>query len=89
MTRVVITGMGAVTPIGNDVNEYSDNLFQGKLGIAPITKFDATETGVTNAGEVKDFDATLRVGKKAAKRMDLKIPLLKILALFLVQGSGT
>lgn len=71
MTRVVITGMGAVTPIGNDVTEYSDNLFQGKLGIAPITKFDATETGVTNAGEVKDFDATLRVGKKAAKRMDL------------------
>ena len=71
MTRVVITGMGAVTPIGNDVNEYSDNLFQGKLGIAPITKFDVTETGVTNAGEVKDFDATLRVGKKAAKRMDL------------------
>lgn len=71
MTRVVITGMGAITPIGNDVTEYCDNLFQGKSGIAPITKFDATETGVTNAGEVKDFDATLRVGKKAAKRMDL------------------
>lgn len=71
MTRVVITGMGAITPIGNDVPEYCDNLFQGKSGIAPITKFDATETGVTNAGEVKDFDATLRVGKKAAKRMDL------------------
>lgn len=71
MTRVVITGMGAITPIGNDVTEYCDNLFQGKSGIAPITKFDATETGVTNAGEVKEFDATLRVGKKAAKRMDL------------------
>lgn len=71
MTRVVITGMGAITPIGNDVTEYCDNLFQGKSGIAPITKFDATETGVTNAGEVKDFDATLRVGKKTAKRMDL------------------
>ncbi|MBD5069951.1 MAG: beta-ketoacyl-ACP synthase II [Lactobacillus sp.] len=71
MTRVVITGMGAVTPIGNSTTKYIEGLFRGDLGIAPITKFDATKTGITNAGEVKDFDPSLRVGKKAAKRMDL------------------
>ena len=71
MTRVVVTGMGTVNPLGNDVVEFKENLFAGKLGIAPITKFDASETGITNAGEVKNFDPTLRVGKKAAKRMDL------------------
>ena len=68
MTRVVVTGMGTVNPLGNDVVEFKENLFAGKLGIAPITKFDASETGITNAGEVKNFDPTLRVGKKAAKR---------------------
>ena len=71
MTRVVVTGMGTVNPLGNDVAEFKENLFAGKLGIAPITKFDASETGITNAGEVKNFDSTLRIGKKAAKRMDL------------------
>lgn len=71
MTRVVITGMGAVTPLGNDVQTFTENAFAGKVGIAPITKFDATETGITVAGEVKDFDPAEKVGKKAAKRMDL------------------
>ncbi|MHC3377224.1 beta-ketoacyl-ACP synthase II [Ligilactobacillus equi] len=71
MTRVVITGMGIVAPIGNDTRTFVENLFKGQLGIAPITKFDASETGITVAGEVKDFDPNERVGKKAAKRMDL------------------
>lgn len=71
MTRVVVTGMGAVTPLGNDLEEFRQNLFAGQLGIGPITKFDATATGITNAGEVKNFDVRSRVGKKAAKRMDL------------------
>ncbi|MEE5987542.1 beta-ketoacyl-ACP synthase II [Ligilactobacillus equi] len=71
MTRVVITGMGIVAPIGNDTKTFVENLFKGQLGIAPITKFDASETGITVAGEVKDFDPNERVGKKAAKRMDL------------------
>ena len=44
MTRVVVTGMGTVNPLGNDVVEFKENLFAGKLGIAPITKFDASET---------------------------------------------
>lgn len=71
MSRVVITGMGAVTPVGNDTESFLNNIFAGKIGIAPITKFDATETGITVAAEVKDFDAQKRVGKKAARRMDL------------------
>ncbi|ERL63944.1 FabF [Schleiferilactobacillus shenzhenensis LY-73] len=63
--------MGAVTPIGNDVPTFLDHLMAGKLGIAPITKFDASQTGVTMAGEVKDFEATKRVDRKTAKRSDL------------------
>lgn len=63
--------MGIVAPIGNDTKTFVENLFKGQLGIAPITKFDASETGITVAGEVKDFDPNERVGKKAAKRMDL------------------
>lgn len=71
MTRVVITGMGAVTPIGNDAKTFCENVLAGKLGIDKITKFDATETGIHVAGEVKDFDVKERLGKKAARRMDL------------------
>ncbi|EDP67593.1 3-oxoacyl-(acyl carrier protein) synthase [Carnobacterium sp. AT7] len=68
--RVVITGMGAVTPLGNTVAEFWDGLKAGKNGIAPITKFDATETGITVAGELKDFDATNYMQRKISKRMD-------------------
>ncbi|MBF0780893.1 MULTISPECIES: beta-ketoacyl-ACP synthase II [unclassified Granulicatella] len=69
--RVVITGLGAITPIGNSVNEYWENLIQGKHGIAPITKFDASETGITLAAEVKGFDPSLTMDRKEYKRMDL------------------
>ncbi|KRL09702.1 3-oxoacyl-ACP synthase [Lentilactobacillus otakiensis DSM 19908 = JCM 15040] len=63
--------MGAVTPIGNDVDSFLENLFASKVGIAPITKFDSEPTGITVAGEVKDFDPLKRVDKKFAKRNDL------------------
>lgn len=63
--------MGAVTPVGNDTATFLKNIFAGKIGFNKISKFDASETGITIAGEVKDFDPKLRVGKKAAKRMDL------------------
>ena len=68
--RVVITGMGAVTPLGNTVDEFWDGLKAGKNGIASITKFDASETGITVAGELKDFDATKYMQRKISKRMD-------------------
>lgn len=63
--------MGTVSPIGNDTASFVENLMAGKLGITEITKFDASATGISVAGEVKDFDPKLRLGKKAAKRMDL------------------
>ncbi|CAK1222076.1 MULTISPECIES: beta-ketoacyl-ACP synthase II [Fructobacillus] len=71
MTRVVITGMGAVTPLGNDTKTFLDGLFDEKLGIKPITKFDATETGISVAGQVDGFDPALRVGKRDARKLDL------------------
>ncbi|MFW7433378.1 beta-ketoacyl-ACP synthase II [Vagococcus carniphilus] len=71
MRRVVVTGMGAVTPLGNTAEEFKKNIMAGKNGIAKISHFDATETGITVAAEVKDFDPTLYMEKKEAKRMDM------------------
>ncbi|WP_225744168.1 beta-ketoacyl-ACP synthase II [Marinilactibacillus sp. Marseille-P9653] len=71
MRRVVITGLGAVTPLGNNVNEFWDGLKTGKNGIGPLTKFDGTPINVHVAGEVKDFKAKDRMDGKLAKRMDV------------------
>lgn len=68
--RVVITGMGAITPIGNSVEEYWNNLKKGVVGIGEITKYDTTEFKVKLAAEVKDFDITKYIDKKEARRMD-------------------
>ena len=68
--RVVVTGLGAVTPIGNTVEEFWKGIRDGKVGIGPITRFDTTGYKVTLAAEVKDFKATDRMDFKAAKRMD-------------------
>ena len=69
--RVVVTGLGAVTPIGNIVEEFWASIKEGKVGIGPITKFDASEFKVQIAAEVKDFVAKERMDFKAAKRMEL------------------
>ncbi len=68
--RVVITGMGAVTPIGNNISEFWDGLKNGRCGIDLIKSFDASECKAKVAGELKDFDPTVAVDKKEAKRMD-------------------
>ncbi len=70
MERVVITGMGAVTPVGNDVKTFWESLKDGKCGIGPITKFDTTSFKVKLAAEVKGFDVTKFVDKREARRMD-------------------
>ena len=70
MERVVITGMGAVTPIGHNVRDFWEALKAGKCGIAPITAFDTTDFKVKVAAEVKDFDPTQYIDKREAKRMD-------------------
>ena len=69
--RVVVTGLGAVTPIGNTVEEFWAGIKEGKVGIGPITKFDASEFKVQIAAEVKGFVAKERMDFKAAKRMEL------------------
>jgi len=68
--RVVITGMGALTPIGNDVNTFWNNAKNGKLGIDFITLIDQDLIDVKIAAEVKDFDPDTLIGKKEAKRLD-------------------
>lgn len=70
MERVVITGMGAVTPIGNDVASFWEGLKTGKNGIGPISHFDTTNFKAKLAAEVKDFDPALYMDKREAKRMD-------------------
>ena len=69
MRRVVVTGMGAITPIGNSVDEFWQGIKAGKVGIDEITKFDTTDYSVKLAAEVKNFVAKERMEFKAAKRM--------------------
>jgi 3-oxoacyl-[acyl-carrier-protein] synthase II len=68
--RVVVTGMGAITPVGNDVATTWRSILEGKSGAAPITKFDTANFPVTFACEVKGFDASLYMDRKEAKRAD-------------------
>lgn len=70
MKRVVVTGIGAVTPVGNNVPDFWDALKNGKNGIGPITRFDASESKFRLAAEVKDFDPTTYMEKLAAKKLD-------------------
>ncbi|GAB1372559.1 hypothetical protein MASR1M45_26210 [Candidatus Kapaibacterium sp.] len=69
--KVVVTGMGAVTPIGNSLSEYWNGLIEGRSGGAPITKFDASDFRTQFACEVKNYDPTLHINAKEAQRMDL------------------
>lgn len=71
MRRVVITGLGAVTPIGNTVSEYWEGLKSGKCGIDFITRFDTTDFKGKVAAEVKDFDPTLYMEKGEIRKNDL------------------
>lgn len=73
--RVVVTGMGAVSPVGLNVAETWQNLIAGKSGIGPITQFDASEMPCRIAGEVKNFDPTGVIEAKDLKKMDRFIQL--------------
>jgi 3-oxoacyl-[acyl-carrier-protein] synthase II len=67
--RVVITGMGAMSPLGHTAQESWQSLLAGRSGIGPITQFDPSELPVTIAGEVKDFDPSDYMNFKEARRM--------------------
>ena len=68
--RVVITGLGAITPVGNTAADFWQSLTNGVSGIGPITRFDASDFTTRIAGEVKGFEPTQFIDKKEAKRMD-------------------
>ncbi len=68
--RVVVTGLGALSPVGNTVDEFWSSLVQGRSGVGPITKFDATDYPTRIAGEVRNFDPLNFVDKKEARRLD-------------------
>src|SRR6478609_9033349 len=68
--RVVVTGIGAVTPLGNDAETTWQTLIAGESGAGPITQFDSTDYFVHFACEVKDFDPSDWIDRKQARRMD-------------------
>lgn len=70
MRRVVVTGLGAVTPIGNSVKETWDSVKKGTCGIAPITRYDVSDRKVTLAGEVKNFNPEVFIDKRDIRKMD-------------------
>lgn len=68
--RVVITGLGITSPVGNTIDSAWDNLVNGRSGIGPITRFDASDFNSQIAGEVKDFDVTQYINSRDARQMD-------------------
>ena len=71
--RVVVTGMGIVSPVGNTLDSAWANITAGRSGLGPITNFDASQFATRIAGQVKDFDATQWISPKDAKKMDIFI----------------
>jgi len=88
LRRVVVTGLGAVTPLGLDVESTWSNLLAGESGAAEITQFDHSDYPVHFACEVKDFDATEWIDRKAARRMDRFTHLILAAARQAVADSG-
>jgi 3-oxoacyl-[acyl-carrier-protein] synthase II len=86
--RVVITGLGAVTPLGNTAEEFWTGLTQGKSGIGPITRFDTTGFPTRIAGEVKGFDALKFVDKKDDRKLDLYLKYALACAVMAVEDAG-
>ena len=88
MRRVVVTGLGAVTPVGNDVQTTWDSLKNGKSGINYIKKFDTSDLKVTIAAEVKDFDPTRYIEKRELRKTDLFTQYAVAAAAQAVEDSG-
>jgi 3-oxoacyl-[acyl-carrier-protein] synthase II len=86
--RVVITGLGALTPLGGDVETSWSNLIEGRSGAAPITQFDSSDYSVHFACEVKDFDPTEFIDRKQARRMDRFAHLIVAAARLAERDSG-
>jgi 3-oxoacyl-[acyl-carrier-protein] synthase II len=88
LRRVVITGLGALTPLGNNVQEYWDGLANGVSGAAPITKFDAEKFKTKFACEVKNFEISDYMDRKEARKMDLFTQFGMVVAQQAMEDSG-
>lgn len=88
MRKVVITGLGAITPIGNDVPSFWDAMMKGTNGIAPITRFDTTDYKATLAAEVKEFDPLPYLSKGEVRKTDLFVQYGIVAAAQAVEDSG-
>ncbi|HIT90505.1 MAG TPA: beta-ketoacyl-[acyl-carrier-protein] synthase II, partial [Candidatus Merdenecus merdavium] len=88
MRRVVITGMGAITPIGLGVDVFWEGIKKNHIGFGPITRFDTTDYKVKLAAEVKDFDVKEYMDAKAAKRMELFCQYAVVAAKEAIETSG-
>jgi len=86
--RVVVTGLGCISPLGNDVESTWENLIAGKSGIGPITRFDTSDFKTTFAGEVKGFDSVAIFGRKEARRMDLVAQYALVASMQAVEQAG-
>lgn len=86
--RVVVTGLGALTPIGNTADEFWAGLLEGRSGIGPITRFDTTGYPTRIAGEVKGFDELKYVDKKDARRLDPYLKYAVACSVMAVEDSG-
>ncbi len=86
--RIVITGIGAVTPIGNSVEAYWNGMMNGVSGAAPITRFDAADFDTRFACEVKDYDPLLHLNRKEVQRMDLFTQFAMSAAVMAFEDSG-
>ncbi len=86
--KVVVTGLGAITPLGNDVDTLWKNLLAGELGIGPITLFDPTDFAVQIAAEVKDFDPKQYMEKSEIRKADRNVQMGLAAAVQAVEDSG-
>jgi 3-oxoacyl-[acyl-carrier-protein] synthase II len=86
--RVVVTGLGALTPIGNTADEFWSALLQGRSGVGPITRFDTTDYPTRIAGEIKNFDPLTFVDKKEARRLDPFLQYAMACAVMAVQDAA-
>lgn len=88
MRRVVVTGLGVVSPLGNDVSTFWDNIKAGKCGIGPITRFDTTDYKVKVAAEVRDFDARTFMDKLDVQHSDIYTQFAMSAAIQAMDDSG-
>ncbi len=88
LKRVVVTGLGAITPLGNDVKETWENIKAGKSGAAPITHFDASQFKTQFACEVKNFNALEYIDRKEVRKMDIYTQYAIVAAKMAIEDSG-